>query len=113
MIVSVSEFDSYSGNYENSQEATRCKQIFLQSAQEIVDGYLGYDSESRWSENPTDRPMSISLSILRIATLMLMEAGGNIGLTGKSFSDNSRTFVSYSNYRKYLQPLDSIREIKF
>ena len=54
-------------------------------------------------------PSVIVVSILRIATLMLSETGGNIGLTGKSFSDNSRTFVNYSNYRKYLQPLDSLR----
>jgi hypothetical protein len=54
-------------------------------------------------------PPVVTLSILRIATLMLSETGGNIGLTGKSFSDNSRTFVNYSNYRKYLQPLDALR----
>ncbi|PKL27199.1 MAG: hypothetical protein CVV46_13010 [Spirochaetae bacterium HGW-Spirochaetae-2] len=28
-------------------------------------------------------------------------------------SDNSRTFVNYSNYRKYLQPLDSLRILGF
>lgn len=58
-------------------------------------------------------PSVIKLSILRIATLMLSETNGNIGLTGKSFSDNSRTFINYSNYRKYLQPLDTIRIIRF
>ncbi len=58
-------------------------------------------------------PSVIVVSILRIATLMLSETGGNIGLTGKSFADNSRTFVNYSNYRKYLQPLDSMRIMGF
>ena len=58
-------------------------------------------------------PAVIVVSILRIATLMLSETGGNIGLTGKSFADNSRTFVNYSNYRKYLQPLDALRIIRF
>ena len=58
-------------------------------------------------------PSVIVVSILRIATLMLSETGGNIGLTGKSFSDNSRTFVNYSNYRKYLAPLDSMRIPRF
>jgi hypothetical protein len=58
-------------------------------------------------------PSVIVVSILRIATLMLSETGGNIGLTGKSFADNSRTFVNYSNYRKYLQPLDSLRILGF
>ena len=58
-------------------------------------------------------PSVIVVSILRIATLMLSETGGNIGLTGKSFADNSRTFINYSNYRKYLQPLDSLRILGF
>ena len=58
-------------------------------------------------------PDVIILSILRIATLMLSETGGNIGLTGKSFADNSRTFINYSNYRKYLQPLDALRITAF
>jgi len=58
-------------------------------------------------------PDVITLSILRIATLMLSETGGNIGLTGKSFADNSRTFINYSNYRKYLQPLDALRITAF
>ncbi len=58
-------------------------------------------------------PSVITLSILRIATLMLSETNGNIGLTGKSFADNSRTFINYSNYRKYLQPLDSFRIIRW
>lgn len=58
-------------------------------------------------------PSVITLSILRIATLMLNETNGNIGLTGKSFADNSRTFINYSNYRKYLQPLDSLRIIRW
>ena len=60
-----------------------------------------------------DMPSVIVLSILRIATLMLSETDGNIGLTGKSFADNSRTFINYSNYKKYLQPLDSLRIIRF
>ncbi|MPM46042.1 hypothetical protein SDC9_92736 [bioreactor metagenome] len=60
-----------------------------------------------------EMPSVIVVSILRIATLMLSETGGNIGLTGKSFADNSRTFVNYSNYRKYLQPLDSMRILGF
>lgn len=60
-----------------------------------------------------DVPGIIQLSILRIASLMLQEAGGNIGLTGKAFGDNSRTFINYSNYEKYLKPLDGIRILRF
>ena len=44
---------------------------------------------------------------------MLMEAGENIGVTGKSFADNSRSFISYTNYSKYLNPLQTFREVAF
>lgn len=111
MIVTVSRLDDYSGNHEDSVAAVQIKEIFLKSAQEIAEGYLGFDPEGRWDE--ASRPAAVTLSILRIATLMLMESGGNIGLTGKSFQDSSRTFVSYSNYRKYLQPLDPYRDTRF
>jgi len=60
-----------------------------------------------------EMPAVIVVSIMRIATLMLSETGGNIGVSGKSFADNSRTFVNYSNYRKYLQPLDALRILGF
>jgi hypothetical protein len=181
MIVTVDMFNSYSGNYEDSADAILLKEAFLLSAEEIVDGYLGYDPVTQLytdvilsgtgaytlylparnttvlhaiSVNETDMdplgftlsddriraigtrwafplgtdniimsytagwetsfmPSVITLSILRVATLMLSEMGGNIGLTGKSFADNSRTFINYSNYRKYLQPLDSLRIIRW
>lgn len=64
-----------------------------------------------WSDE--EMPSVIVLSVLRIATLMLTEGNGNIGLTGKSYADNSRTFINYSNYRKYLQPLDGLRIMRF
>ena len=174
-------FNTYSGNFEDAPEAVMLKEIFLQSAEQIVTGYLGFDPTLQeyndvmlsgsgkrrlylpihqitelliFVMNDTEidpasfslrddfiyfksstsvfirgydniltsytagwetqgMPSVITLSILRIATLMLSETNGNIGLTGKSFADNSRTFINYSNYRKYLQPLDSLRIIRF
>lgn len=83
-----------------------CGETLLKAGKEIVEDYLGFDPEE-------NMPEVIILSILRLATLMLTEGNGNIGLTGKSFTDNSRTFVNYSNYRKYLQPLDGLRIVRF
>lgn len=179
MIVAVDTFNTYSGNYEDTEAAIILKEAFLSSAEQIVVGYLGYDplfqdyTDVMLSGQGTRRlylpnhnvtqilsivaykttldplnysvhddfiygkdtifplgtdnilisysagwtveemPSVIIISILRIATLMLSETNGNIGLTGKSFSDNSRTFINYSNYRKYLQPLDTLRIIRF
>jgi len=57
-------------------------------------------------------PGIIQLTTLRIASLLLQEQGGNIGITGKAFGDNSRSFINYSDYKKYLKPLDSLRIIR-
>ena len=181
MIASISMFNTYSGNYEDSPEALMLKEAFLTSAEEIAVTYLGFcptlhmhtgvllsgsarqrlylpahnitglaeitiggtawdptlfasfsdhirfkdphrtfplggdnimvSFTAGWEQS--QMPSVITLSILRIATLMLSETNGNIGLTGKSFADNSRTFINYSNYRKYLQPLDGLRIMGF
>lgn len=181
MTTSIDMFDTYSGNFEDSDGAKALKQTFLASAGDIVQGYLGFDpvlqvhtdvcvsgtgtrrlylphrnvteiteltigttaidclpilacdDHIRFADGftvfPSGKdnirltytagwaddlmPSVITLSVLRIATLMLSETGGNIGLTGKSFADNSRTFVNYSNYRRYLQPLDTLRIVGF
>lgn len=180
MIVPVETFNAYSGNYEDSPEATALKTTFLESAEEIVASYLSYhpgektymgtiltgtggshlllptrpikeileleidgteipsgdllliDDRIRFKNRNTvfpkggtitisyvggwtgaEMPAVIRLSIMRIATLMLSETNGNIGLTGKSFADNSRTFINYSNYKKYLEPLDGLRITRF
>ena len=111
MIVSIPEFDNYSGNFEDSEAAAKLKTDILKASQELVGEYLRYDPEQRWEEGMV--PSLVSITILRIATLMLMEAGENIGVSGKSFSDNSRSFISYTNYSKYLNPLQTYREVVF
>ena len=54
-------------------------------------------------------PDAIKLAALRIAALMLEEANGNIGVTGKTFADMSKQFISYTNYDKYLRPISGYR----
>lgn len=59
--------------------------------------------EGGWKKNAI--PSDIKMAVLRISSLMLTESSGNIGITSKSNLDQSRTFMSYTNYSKYLQPL--------
>lgn len=62
---------------------------------------------------PELMPAIIKTTILRIASLMWLETGGNIGLSARTSPDNSKTFISYNNYNKYLAPLESYRIIRF
>ena len=50
----------------------------------------------------TDLPQIIKLTVLRIAALLQTESNNNIGISGKSFMDGSRTFVNFTDYSKYL-----------
>ena len=50
----------------------------------------------------TDLPDIIKLTVLRIAALLQTESNNNIGISGKSFMDGSRTFINFTNYDKYL-----------
>ena len=111
MLVSISEFDDYSGNFEDGTQAVTLKTRFLNAAQELVGEYLRFDPEAKWDSGQV--PDLVKVTILRIATLMLMEGGENIGVSGKSFADNSRSFISYTNYYKYLNPIQTFREVAF
>jgi hypothetical protein len=113
MLVTVTQFNDYTGNYEDSEQTTSLKETFLESAQNLVGEYLRYDPENTGNWADGNIPELVRLTILRIATLMLMEGGENIGVTGKSFSDNSRSFISYTNYLKYLNPLQTYRKVAF
>jgi len=177
MIVSVEQFDTYSGNYETAEDVVAMKTQMLNAAQKVVEEYLGFDPESKsyddyvsgigyaqlylfahpitevvsveisgvsvpatsftingrclrrndgvwpvgidnihvsytagWSSENV--PDVVRMAIVQIASLMLEESGGNIGITGKSFAENSRTFINYTNYKKWLEKLDGLRVMR-
>ena len=49
-----------------------------------------------------DLPQIIKLTVLRIAALLQTESNNNIGISGKSFMDGSRTFINFTNFDRYL-----------
>jgi len=58
-------------------------------------------------------PVVIKNTILRIAALLHTESQNNIGVTSKSFADSgSRTFVSFTNFKKYLSPISGHKLIR-
>lgn len=132
MLVTVKEFNVYSGDFEGEEtisqqgqevqksDVTLLKEELLKSAQNIVADFLRFDPEQKvWTEgkNPgEDCPDIILLTIKKIATLQLMESGENIGITGKSMPDNSRTFINLNDkgsYKSWLRPIQNYREVAF
>lgn len=57
-------------------------------------------------------PDIVKQVILQIATLNLSSAGENIAVTSTSYPDNSRSFISYTNYSKWLSPLQKLRSFE-
>jgi hypothetical protein len=58
-------------------------------------------------------PGIIKLVAMEIASLISMGSGENIGVTSTSFDGgNSRTFINYTNFAKYLAPLSSFRVVR-
>lgn len=55
----------------------------------------------------------IQLTAMRISSLLSMEAGENIGVTSTSFDNgNSRTFINYTNFSKYLAAISAFRVVR-
>ena len=159
MILTKEELQDYTG--VEFEDGNNISDLFIGSAQNIVENYLGYEIESKeytkhfalhtsnvikvgvknitaiseitidgtpvedyyidddkiilkqlvTSDNiivkftagfSTDLPAIIKLTVLRIAALLQTESNNNIGISGKSFMDGSRTFMNYTNYDKYL-----------
>lgn len=81
-----------------------------------------YESCHLWRDDPITiiysagyrtLPDIIVQTILRIASLLQTESGGSIGLTSKSYgNDGSRSFLNYTSYAKYLEPLYPLRVVR-
>jgi len=175
-LITVSELENYSANFEASAGMTALKGEIVNAASAVVTDYLGYDpisasrtfrtvgtgmdeillpvpsvsavatvtedgvtlsatnyslvaSGAKYKIERSDglafargvkivvtytagyvaAPSNMKLAALRIGALMLSETQGNIGVTGKTFADMSKQFVSYTNYDKYLKPLAPYR----
>ena len=66
-----------------------------------------------FGESGATLPVVIKNAILRIAALLQTESQNNIGVTSKSFADSgSRTFVSFTNFDKYLSPVSGHKLIR-
>ena len=59
-----------------------------------------------------DLPAIIKLTVLRIAALLQTESNNNIGISGKSFIDGSRTFTNFTNFSKYLDVCSKYKLIR-
>jgi len=117
MVITLEQFQKYSNVFTDN---TELQETYIQSAQNIIYDYLGYNIEDKILnsitgelENVIDIPEIIKMTILRIATLLQSESDSNIGITSKSFGDSgNRTFFNTVNFDKYLIQISQYRKIR-
>ena len=101
----ITEDGEYLADVELREDCLYRKEKFNENKEYCVDYLAGW--------RIGQMPIIIKNTILRVASLMWLETGGNIGLSARTSPDNSKTFISYNNYSKYLAPLEKYRVVRF
>jgi hypothetical protein len=101
---------SYTAGYDTAAAATATDEDDT-----VIDGgdaFSDYaeDSEAAGALIVPQMPKIITMTVLRIASILESESNSNIGVTSKSFGDSgSRSFINYTNFDKYLLPINGYR----
>ena len=87
--------------------------VHIGTAQQIISDYVGFDAEEVLSDDAhyTEPERAIfRTTCLRIATLLQLEGGGNIGVSSVSAEVGAgRSFLNIVDYTSYLKPLSAFR----
>lgn len=114
MLITPSLLQSYNGiNQEEDETSQELINIHIGSAQQIINDYIGFDCDDILEEgsNYTDSQIAMFKNVeLRIATLLQLEDGSNIGVSNNSDIGISRSFVNIVDYTPYLKPLSAFRK---
>lgn len=113
MLVTLTEFASFSGvNVDN----TDLQKIYIGSATDVINGYLGFNVEATENTNPfyaddsLHIPDIVKFVCLEIASLMQLEENNNLGVSSANFSESgSRSFLNVVDYTRYLDRLAKYR----
>lgn len=103
--ITVDGVSKTPGNYALDDEylVSKTGEVFASGAAVVVQYQAGWATA----------PGSVKLAIMRIATLLHTESAGQIGVTSQSMDGgNSRTFVNFTDFSKYLAPLQSLRVVR-
>lgn len=103
--VTVDGVSKTPGDYFIDEEnlVSKSGEVFASGAAVVVQYQAG------WAAAPD----CVQIAIMEIATLKYTQAAGQIGVTSQSMDGgNSRTFVNFTDFSKYLAPLQSLRVVR-
>ena len=114
MLVSPELLRAFNGIHVGEDGAAReLLDVQIGTAQQIVSDYVGFNCEDVLLPRCryTDSEIAIFKTVvMRIATLLQLEGGGNIGVnTAASDMSVSRSYLNVTDFTPYLRPLSSFR----
>lgn len=121
MLVTPDELSSYCKRWPDGDiEGSDLREIYIGAAGNVIDNYVGYSVEERYSVVDTGTgdtvpvvPPVFRLVCLQIATLMYMTENSNIGFQSSGAEGGySRVPLNVIDYTKYLSNLSSYREVQ-
>lgn len=86
--------------------------VHIGTACQIINDYVGFDSDEVTAEGSafTAPQQALFRSVaLRIATLLQMEGGANLGVASSEAVGVGRQFLNVVDYTPYLKPLSAFR----
>ena len=116
MLITAKLLQKYNGIIQNEEDSEEVELIAIHigTAQSIISSYVGFDcNEVLTDETYTEDTRALFRNVcLRIATLLQLEDGGNIGVSNSGEMGVSRSFANIVDYTPYLKPLSAFRKIQ-
>ena len=124
MLITAGMLERFSGVSKDMDETqVALQEIYIESAQQIITDYVGYDPETAEEFKKTSEgddggtvetyeiPGIFRFVCLEIASLIQLEEGSNLGYASSSDAGGiGRTFLNVTKYDAYLQRLSSFRK---
>lgn len=117
MLITAALLYSYNGIEQKEDETSQqLIEIHIGTAQQIISNYVLFDCETVLTDSEHFDAAAVAMFknvCLRIATLLQLEDGGNIGVNNvNSGVGATRSFANIVDYTPYLKPLSAFRKIE-
>lgn len=117
MLITAALLYAYNGIEQKEDETSQqLIAIHIGTAQQIITNYVLFDCETVLTDSEHYDAAAVAMFqnvCLRIATLLQLEDGGNIGVNNvNSGVGVTRSFANIVDYTPYLKPLSAFRKIE-
>lgn len=114
MLITPSLLCAFNGIHVSEDEAAQeLLAVYIGTAQQIISDYVGFDADEVVADGSefTEAAKAIFKdACLRVATLLQLEGGGNLGVSSAAGEGQfSRSYLNVVDYTPYLKPLSAFR----